>query len=78
MSSTDKTDRTEPLNAAERMRLYRRRRRQRLQYIRISLHVTEIDTLIRMRLLTQEQRQDDEALRAAILELVYRALDAAA
>jgi hypothetical protein len=78
MSSTDKTDRAEPPNAAERMRLYRRRRRQRLQYIRISLHVTEIDTLIRMRLLTEERRQDAEALQAAILSIVYEALDDAA
>jgi hypothetical protein len=72
------TDRTKPLNAAERMRVYRRRRRQGLQHVQISLHVTEIDTLVRMRLLTEEQRKDAEALRAAILELVYRALDAAA
>jgi hypothetical protein len=57
------------------MRLYRRRRRQGLQYIRIPLHVTEIDTLIRMRLLTEEQRQDAEALQAAILSIVYEALD---
>jgi hypothetical protein len=68
------------------MRLYRRRRRQRLQYIRISLHATEIDslhateidTLIRMRLLTEERRQDAEALQAAILSIVYQALDDAA
>jgi hypothetical protein len=69
------TDRIEPLNAAERMRHYRRRRRQGLQHIRIPLHVTEIDALIRIGLLTEERRQDDEALRAAFLELVYRALD---
>ena len=57
------------------MRLYRRRRRQREQYVRIPLHVTEIDTLIRMELLTAQQRQDAEALQTAILSIVYRALE---
>jgi hypothetical protein len=31
---------------AERMRLYRQRRRRGIQYVRIPLHVTEIDELI--------------------------------
>ena len=44
------------------MRRYRKRRRQRMQYIPIPLHVSEIDALIRMRLLKDEQRQDVEAL----------------
>jgi hypothetical protein len=57
------------------MRRYRRRRREREEYVRIPLHVTEIDTLIRMRLLTEELRQDAEALQTAILSIVYRALD---
>jgi hypothetical protein len=43
MSTTDRTN-----DAAERMRLYRKRRRQGLRYIRIPLHVTEIDDLIRL------------------------------
>ena len=68
-------DRIEPLNAAERMRLYRRRRRQGLQHVRIELHVTEIDTLVRMGLLTEERRQDHEALQTAILSIVYGALE---
>jgi hypothetical protein len=54
---------------------YRRRRRQGERHIRIPLHVTEVDTLIRMGLLTEERRQDDEALQTAILSIVYRALD---
>jgi NADH:ubiquinone oxidoreductase subunit D len=37
-------DRIAPLSPAERMRLYRRRRRHGEQFVRISLHVTEIDT----------------------------------
>jgi hypothetical protein len=69
------SDRIEPLNAAERMRLYRRRRRRGMQYVRIALHVTEIDTLIHMGLLTEEQRQDADALQTAILAIVYRALE---
>jgi hypothetical protein len=68
-------DKIEPLNVAERMRLYRRRRRHGEKFVRISLHVTEIETLVRMGLLTEEQRQDDEALQTAILSIVYRALE---
>ena len=51
-----------PSPGAQRMRRYRKRRRQRMQYIPIPLHVSEIDALIRMRLLKDEQRQDVEAL----------------
>jgi hypothetical protein len=57
------------------MRLYRERRRQRLRYIPIPLHATDIDGLIRIRLLTEDQRQDIDALRAAVLTLVYRATE---
>ena len=64
--------------AAQRMRRYRKQRRQGLRYIPIPLHVSEIDALIRMRLLKEEQRQDLEALRAAVLTLVYRAVEGAA
>jgi hypothetical protein len=60
------------------MRRYRKLRRQGLQYVRIALHVTDIDALIRMRLLKEEQRQESEALQAAVLGLVYRASDDAA
>jgi hypothetical protein len=60
---------------AERARLYRKRRRQGLRYVRIPLHVTDIDGLIRMRLLKEDQRQDAEALQTAVLTLVYRALE---
>jgi hypothetical protein len=44
------------------MRLYRKRRRQGLRYIRIPLCVTEIDDLIRMGLLSEDQRYDAEAV----------------
>jgi hypothetical protein len=61
--------------AAERMRLYRKRRRDGMRYVRIPLHVTDIDALIRMRLLKEEQRHDAEALQTAVLGLVYRATE---
>jgi hypothetical protein len=37
------------------------------------LDETDIDALIRMRLLKADQRQDVEALQTAVLGLVYRA-----
>ena len=64
-----------PTSTAERMRLYRKRRGQGLQFVRIPLHVTEIDKLLRLGLLREEQRQEQEALRAAVLSLVRQALD---
>jgi len=60
---------------AVRMRRYRKRRRQRMRYIPIPLHVSEIDALVRMRLVKDEQRQDVEALQTAVLTLVYRAIE---
>jgi hypothetical protein len=62
--------------AAQRMRRYRKQRKQGLRYIPIPLHETDIDALIRMRLLKEDQRQDVEALRTAVMTLVYRAADA--
>jgi hypothetical protein len=61
--------------AAERMRLHRKRRRDGMRYVRIPLHVSEIDTLIRLGLLQTEQREEAQALLAAVLTLVYRGLD---
>jgi hypothetical protein len=55
------------------MRRYRKQRRQGLRSVRILLDETDIDALIRMRLLTEDQRQDEEALRTAVMTLVYRA-----
>jgi len=37
------------------------------------LDETDIDALIRMRLLKEDQRQDPEALQTAMLGLLYRA-----
>src|SRR5258706_9996405 len=44
--------------AAQRMRRYRKQRRQGLRSVRILLHETDIDALIRLRLLKEDQRQD--------------------
>ena len=60
------------LTPAERMRLYRKRQRQGLQYVRILLHVTDIDGLIHLGLLKDDQRTDVDALQAAVFGLVYR------
>jgi hypothetical protein len=59
--------------AAQRMRHYRKQRRRGLRSVRILLDETDIDALIRMRLLKEDQRQDAEAFQTAILGLVYRA-----
>ena len=59
--------------AAQRMRRYRKQRRQGLRPVRIWLDETDIDALIRMRLLKEDQRQDPEALQTAVLGLLYRA-----
>ena len=63
------------LTPAERMRLYRKRQRQGLQYVRILLHVTDIDGLIHLGLLKDDQRTDVDALQAAVLGLFYRATE---
>ena len=63
-------------SAAERMRLSRQRRRQGMQYVRIPLHVTKIDELVRLGFLRGEQRQDPEALQMAVLGLICGVLDA--
>jgi hypothetical protein len=52
---------------------YRKQRRQGLRSVRIQLDETDIDALIRMRLLKEDQRQDVDALQTAVLGLVYRA-----
>jgi hypothetical protein len=46
-----------------------------MQLVRIPLHVTEIDDLIRMGRLNEDQRQAAEGLQAAVLGFVQMALD---
>jgi hypothetical protein len=64
-----------PLSSAERMSLYRKRRRQGLRYVRIELHVTEIDELIRLRLLKEEERHNPELIQSAVQGLLYWGLE---
>jgi hypothetical protein len=63
--------------AAERMRLHRKRRREGMRYVRIPLHKSEVEDLIRLGLLQSEQRKDAQALQAAVLTLVYQGLEEA-
>jgi hypothetical protein len=55
-----------PSAAAERMRLYRERRRKKLRCVTIELRETEIDRLIRRGLLNAEMRGDLIAVRDAM------------
>ena len=57
------------------MRRYRKRRRQGLQSVRLDLHVTDIDDLIRLGLLKEEERQNPEQVQSAVQSLVYGALE---
>ena len=66
-----------PVPAFERMHLYRQRRRLGVRFVRIPLHVTNIDELIQLGLLKQDERQDEEALRAAVLVLFHQLLEKA-
>jgi hypothetical protein len=59
--------------AAQRMRRYRKQQKQGLRSVRILLDEMDIDAFIRLRLLKEDQRQDEEALRTAVMTLVYRA-----
>ena len=60
--------------AAERMRLYRKRRRGRMRCARIQLDVTTIDTLIRKGHLEPEARDDQKALELAISDFIWDAV----
>jgi hypothetical protein len=59
--------------AAQRMRRYRKQQKQGLRSVRILLDETDIDAFIRLGLLKEDHRQDEEALRTAVMSLVYRA-----
>ena len=63
--------------AAVCMRLHRKRRREGTHYVRIPLASFEIEGLIRLRVLPKAHREDADALQAAVLTLVYQALDVA-
>ena len=58
--------------AAERMRLYRERRRRGLSCIKVQLRRSEVDGLVACNLLEPTEREDRGALAAAL----HRYLDA--
>jgi hypothetical protein len=62
-----------PSPGALRMRRYRKQQKQGLRPVRILLDETDVDAFIRLGLLKEDQRQDEEALRTAVMTLVYRA-----
>jgi hypothetical protein len=53
------------------------RRREGTHYVRIPLASLEIECLIRLKVLPKAHREDADALQAAVLTLVYQALDGA-
>ena len=57
-----------------RMQLHRSRRRQGMRTVRVLLHVTGIDLLIKRRLLSQERRNDREAIQVALQMFIDDAL----
>jgi hypothetical protein len=61
--------------AAECMRLYRKHRREGMQYVRIPLCATEVQDLIWMGRLDEDQRHDAEAIQTAVLGLFHSAMD---
>ena len=63
-----------PSTTAERMRRYRKRRRRGIRCVRVQLHVTEIDALIRKKYLDQQSRDDLKAVEYAIRTVVLDAL----
>jgi len=63
--------------AAQRMRRLRKRRRNKVRYMRILLHETEIDALIRKGFLEKSHRHNCHAVESAIYDLLSQALDQA-
>ena len=67
-----------PLNAAERVRLYRKRRRNGLHLLRVLIGKPEIESLIRKEYLKQERRDDQNAVRHAIERVISHVLGTSA
>jgi hypothetical protein len=67
-------DRTGSPSAAERMRIHRKRQRNGLQCVRLLLHETEIDGLVRKGLLKRERRRNRSAVETAIAIFICREL----
>jgi hypothetical protein len=63
--------------AAVRMGRYRKEHLKGLRWIRMPIDVSDIDAFIRLGLMKEDQRQDEDAVRTAVMTLVYRAGDKA-
>lgn len=63
---------------AERMRRHRQRRRDGMRCFQLEIRDTEIDELIRRKLLKKETRNDKQSIVDAIYEFLENTLDAAA
>ena len=61
--------------AVERMRAYRRRRREGSFFVRVQLDQPDIEGLVRLKLLRPGERQDTEALQVAVRGLIYQVVD---
>jgi hypothetical protein len=62
----------------ERMRRHRQRRRDGMRCLQLEIRDTEIDELIRRKLLKEEMRNDKQSLLDAFYEFLENSLDAAA
>jgi hypothetical protein len=72
MTATDSTSRPSP--AAERMRRRRQRRRDGMRCLTVELRETEIDALIKKRLLAPDARNDAQAVQTALYALLEEVL----
>jgi hypothetical protein len=63
---------------AERMRRHRQRRRDGMRCLQLEIRDTEIDELIRRKLLKVEMRNDKQSLLDALYEFLEDTLDDAA
>jgi hypothetical protein len=63
---------------AKRMRRHRQRRRDGMRCLQLEIRDTEIDELIRIKLLKEETRNDRQAIIDALYEFLEDTLDAAA
>jgi hypothetical protein len=63
---------------AERMRRHRQRRRDGMRCLQLEIRDTEIDKLIRRKLLKVEMRNDKQSLLDALYEFLEDTLDDAA
>jgi hypothetical protein len=61
--------------AAQRMRAHRKRRREGSFIVPVQLDPSDIEGLVRRKLLRPGQRQDTEALQVAVRGLIYQVLE---